>query len=237
MRAQLLRFVHLLGTRLVCVSNEMADYYSSAARIRREDLAVIRNGVDLSRFAGARRRRSADDAIVLIMVGRLDPIKRHDLLLDALSDLEIDRRWRALLVGDGPSRGVLQAKAHKLGLDGRVEFMGQRSDVAELLARADVFLLISDSEGMSLSLIEALASGLPVIATRVGNNVELVKDGWNGRLLDPGDRDALREAMADLMECESKRIDMGRNSLTAAQPFGIETSMRAYVSSYESLIR
>jgi glycosyltransferase involved in cell wall biosynthesis len=233
-RAQLLRLVQRLGTELVCVSEKMAEYYADAARIPLSRLRVIRNGVDIDLYRGAGRQPRRHDAVRVIMVGRLDAIKRHDLLLRALARLVDVPRWRASIVGDGPERGRLEELARSLGLDARVDFLGQRDDVPALLAGADIFALVSDSEGMSLSLVEALASGLPVIATTVGNNSELVKDGWNGVLLAPGDGAALEKALRALVTDDELRAALGANSgRLSGDALDLRRALASYVSLYE----
>jgi glycosyltransferase involved in cell wall biosynthesis len=128
---------------------------------------------------------------------------------------------------------ALQSQCQRLGLDGRVVFHGQCGDVPARLAAADVFALVSDSEGMSLSLIEALASGLPVIATRVGNNAEFVNDGRNGYLIEPGDCDALQRALEQLFTDPAMRLRFGANSgQLANEQLDEERAFRAYIAAY-----
>lgn len=235
-RARLLRLVHTLGTRLVCVSQQMAEYYASVTNIASTELRVIRNGVQLSLYGRSPRDNvEGGSDVALIAVGRLDPIKRHDLLLDALANVHEKIRWRLTLVGDGPERGALESQARQLGIDSRVEFLGQRDDVPELLSRADIFFLISDSEGMSLSLIEALASGLPVIATKVGNNSELVEHEHSGYLITPGSQPELEAAIASLCADADHREELGRNARAVAAELDLEKTMSAYLDLYAAL--
>jgi glycosyltransferase involved in cell wall biosynthesis len=115
-----------------------------------------------------------------------------------------------------------------------VKFLGQRSDVPALLADANIFALVSDSEGMSLSLIEAIASGLPVVATTVGNNSELVRNGWNGVLIPPGDGAALEKALRRLVENDELRSTFGANSRhISGNELDLRTALSSYVSLYE----
>jgi glycosyltransferase involved in cell wall biosynthesis len=237
-RARLLEVAHRLGTTLVCVSQQMADYYAGVMNVPAAQLRVVRNGVDLGRYAAAARPRSATERPGLIMVGRLDPIKRHDLVLTALAELPRELSWKLEIVGDGPERQRLEGLAARLGLDGRVSFLGLRADIPQLLAAADVFLLVSDSEGMSLSLIEAVASGLPVVATDVGNNSELVKHSCNGYVIAPGDRESLGRSLRALLDDPSLRRSFGEcSSKLASVALDFRTTLSSYLEIYEAALR
>jgi glycosyltransferase involved in cell wall biosynthesis len=216
----------------------MAEYYAGVTRVPAAELRVVRNGVDLERYAAAARTRNAADRPRLVMVGRLDPIKRHDLVLAALAALPAQLPWELEIVGDGPEREALGALCARLGLEGRVKLLGLRDDVPALLANADVFLLVSDSEGMSLSLIEGVASGLPVIATDVGNNAELVRPGWNGFVIPPGDREALGGSLQALLRDEALRRTFGENSRTlSSSALDLRTTLSRYLEIYEAALR
>lgn len=236
-RAKLLFLVHVLGTRLVCVSDQMAEYYASVTGIDRAKLMVIKNGVDIAKFATGDRPTGPRDVLRLIMVGRLDRIKRHDLLFDALDRLGDRRDWHVDIVGDGPERQALEERCRQLGLAEHIAFLGQRDDVPRLLADSDLFVLVSDSEGMSLSLIEAIASGLPVIATRVGNNAELVTDGQNGFLIPPGGIQELASALAALLDDERLRREFGaRSRQLASEQLDVGRTLSSYMALYERTV-
>lgn len=234
LRAKLLTLVHILGTQLVCVSERMRDYYATACWIRPSRLSVIRNGVDIASFATERRRDGRSQPVTVLMVGRLHPIKRHDLMIRALASLADLPDWRLRILGDGPNLAALEELCNELGVPDRVEFLGQRRDVAAQLGDADIFGLVSDSEGMSLSLIEALASGLPIVATDVGNNAEFVVNGRNGFLIQAGDVAALASALRLLIEDPAARREFGaRSGALAGESLEIGSMLEAYLSMYE----
>jgi glycosyltransferase involved in cell wall biosynthesis len=159
-------------------------------------------------------------------------------VLETLAALPAQWPWDLDIVGDGPEREALLALSARLGLDGRVRFLGLRDDVPELLANADVFLLVSDSEGMSLSLIEGVASGLPVIATDVGNNAELVINAWNGFVIPPGDREALGRSLRALLTDETLRRTFAANSRKlSTSALDLRTTLSSYVEIYEAALR
>ncbi len=140
-----------------------------------------------------------DDGPVVLMAGRLDPAKRVDDALAAFAEASRGRRARLVVLGDGPARGALEAMATSLGLHDDVRWLGWRDDAASLMWGADVFLHASEREGLSNAILEAMAAGLPVVATRAGGTAEAVEDGVTGRLVACGDRMALSAALAELM--------------------------------------
>lgn len=163
---------------------------------------VIANGCDVvaiaDRAEAARRRRPAGDTRRVLMVARLDPIKNHAILLRAFADAR-DSDWQLQLVGDGPDRPRLEALAREQGLDPEQVFLGRRSDIPELLGQADLFAFPTLTEGFGIVLIEAMAAGLPIIASDVPACREVLKDGAAGELLPPVDVAAWAERLAELM--------------------------------------
>jgi glycosyltransferase involved in cell wall biosynthesis len=180
-----------LASTFVCVS-ELGAGLMRGEGIAASALQVVPNGIDLTRFSfsGSNPRGPA------VTVARLSPEKDLTTLLGAVAALvEKIPDFRLDIIGDGPSRAELSSLALSLGLEEYVAFLGDRSDVAELLGRAKMFILSSKTEGLSLSLLEAMARGLPVVATRVGGTPEVVHDGTSGLLVAPGDAPALAAAI------------------------------------------
>jgi glycosyltransferase involved in cell wall biosynthesis len=138
---------------------------------------VIHNGIDRDLLLEQPRNAPAETA-VLFSAGRLKPIKGYDLLIRALPLLH-RFSCRLVLAGDGPERENLERLADTLGVADRVHFVGHSHDVRTLLSKADAYVAPSRSEGMSNSIIEAMAAGVPIVATAVGGNIELVRGaGW-----------------------------------------------------------
>jgi glycosyltransferase involved in cell wall biosynthesis len=207
---------------------------------------VVRNGIDLAAFTGAdfdretvRREVGLDpDDFVLIQVARLDPIKDHLTGLRALARLagRLDRA-RLVLVGDGPESATVERAVHDLGLDRRVLRLGLRSDVPRLLKAADVVLLTSVSEGIPLTLIEGMAAGLPVVATRVGGIPEVVADGETGLLFPAGNAEALAEQVLRLAGDPALRERLGRvGRLRALDHFSEDKMCAHYDRIYQSML-
>ena len=171
-------------------------------------VGVIYNGINLDEFAPVAGRNDvrqslgiSDDEFVIIQVARLDPIKDHATALSALDRLRIRHpRVRLLLVGDGPQESEIRKIIDQRQLQNHVIQLGLRSDVANLLNAADAGLLTSHSEGIPLSLIEAMAVGMPIVATAVGGVPEIVESDVTGFLTQTGDSQAIAGALSRLCE-------------------------------------
>lgn len=178
-------------------------------------LAVIRNGVAVTPPArpreAVRNELRTGGCVVGLIVARVDGAKGHDTLLRAIATLgAVRQRLAVWVVGDGAQRVQLERLAADLHLsDDAVRFLGARMDVPDLLYAADFFVLPSLTEGLPMSILEAMAAGLPVAATAVGGVPELVVDGETGILVPPGDLEALAGAMAKLAGSPELRRRMG----------------------------
>ena len=173
---------------------------------REEQYRVIFNGVDVERFATA--PEPVPDRIVVVT--RFAPPKRNDLLVDAFSLIRRTRpRAELHVVGDGPDRGTLERQIGELGLDGAVRLLGRRDDIPEILSRAACFVLASDYEGCPLAVIEAMAAGVPVVATGVGGVPELVADGESGLVVPPGAAPAFAAAVETVLSDQARARQMG----------------------------
>ncbi len=186
--------------RFVTVSDDLRAWLVGEVAIPAVKIARISNGVDTEKFRPAidgerddvrRRLGLGQRSFVIGSVGRLDPVKDLGTLIRAFHAMG-DEEARLLLVGDGPCRAEWERLAAELGISGRVCMLGEREDVPSLMRTMDAFVLPSIAEGMSNTILEAMASGIPVLATRVGGNPELVLDGVTGALFEPRDVDALR---------------------------------------------
>ncbi len=177
----------------------------------------------------------SDGAVVLGIVARLSPQKAHGVLLRAVARLTPDRPDLLLVVvGDGDERAAIEELVRELGLADRVLFTGLRRDVRALLPGFDVACLSSVHEGVPLTVLEAMAAGLPVVATAVGALGDLVTDGTDGYLVPSGDDAVLAERLADLVDDPARRAAFGVAARTrAVDAFSIEHTLRGY----ETLLR
>jgi sugar transferase (PEP-CTERM/EpsH1 system associated) len=217
-----------------CVSGAIEHWLQQDVRVRCP-VTRIYNGVDpevCRPGPGAEIRAGLNlpaEAFVVGTVGRLDPIKDHPTLFQAFERL-CEHRPNAflLVVGEGPERARLQALAGE-----RIRLLGDRCDVPELMRALDVFVLPSRNEGISNTLLEAMATGLPVIATRVGGNPELVEDGWTGTLVPPHDAAALASAMQRyLLDSEHARACGQRARCAVQARFDVASMVRGYEAVY-----
>jgi glycosyltransferase involved in cell wall biosynthesis len=200
----------------VAVSDDVASEVCRAFSPPRGRLLVIANGVDTGRFSDRSSRDIvraglgvAPDGLVLIVVAKLYRQKGHSVLLEALASAELPTNAQILLVGDGPERARLESEAGRLGL-GRVLFLGNRPDIPQLLAASDLFVLPSLWEGLPIALLEAMAAGLPVVATDVAGSRQVITDGQDGMLVKPGDPEPLRWAILSLISDAAKRTRLGQ---------------------------
>jgi glycosyltransferase involved in cell wall biosynthesis len=197
------------AVRRVCIEEEGCD----PSRV-----VVVKNGLDLQRFDAAVKAGLQaplplpDGAPFVAIVGNLWPVKGHRVLVEAVGLLKGDLPGvRFLCAGDGPEKPLLERRLQELGIADRVLFIGHRLDVPAVLSRARAAALCSSAEGLSNALMEAMAARLPIIATRVGGNPELVRDGENGFLVPSGDPAALAARLRDLLGGpEGRATEMGR---------------------------
>jgi len=230
---------------IFAVTRELRDFHARQAWIRPERIGVMYNGVDTQRFAPCKETQLAmrkelglpAESFVIGTVGRLVPIKDHHTLLKAaalLSGSGID--VRVLLVGSGPERERLRSRTTD-SLEGRVCFAGDSSRVPEMLNAMDVFVLPSLGEGMSNTLLEAMATGLPVFATNVGGNPEIIEDNVSGCLFAPGDAAWLADRLKLLARDPAVIHQLGTAARNRAMEFfSLSLMLENYRSFYLDLI-
>jgi sugar transferase (PEP-CTERM/EpsH1 system associated) len=229
--------------RYVPMSRDLARWLQERIGVAPGRIRQLYNGVDTRRFSPlAEADTTPTETITLGTVGRLDPVKNQARLMRAVAELrrrepQIARRIRLLVVGDGPLRAGLEALAAELEMREIVEFAGARIDTPDLLRRMDLFVLPSINEGISNTVLEAMATGLPVVAARVGGNPELVQEGVTGGLYDPAPDDALEQALVPYLRDESLRR---RHGLAGRQrvlrEFGLDAMVRRYLDLYDELM-
>jgi sugar transferase (PEP-CTERM/EpsH1 system associated) len=243
-RNRLRRLLLPLIDRYVTVSFDLARWLVEVVGIPSARVVTIHNGVDVGRFSddASRRGRAAlgvpEGEVVVGTIGRLDPVKDQVGLIEAFARLRPGAVPVTLvIVGEGPCKSALEARASSLGISDRVRLLGARSDVATLLSGFDVFALPSIAEGISNTILEAMASGLPVVATRTGGNPELVQHDVTGRLVPVGDRDSLAAAVGDYVADPHLRLLHGKaGRARAVEQFPIERMATRYRELYTALI-
>jgi glycosyltransferase involved in cell wall biosynthesis len=222
---------------VVAVSEDAAEVARRVERVTPAKVRVIHNGIDLDGLP-APERRSGDGYGRAVSVARLHAVKDQATLFRAARRIADARpQFRLALVGDGPERPALERLRHELALEENVCLHGHRDDVQASLRESDIFMLSSASEGLSLTLLEAMAAGLPVIATDVGGNREVVTHGETGLLVAPGSPEALAAATLSLLDDPARALAMGRAGRQRVERvFDLRLMVRRYEDLYRELI-
>jgi len=233
LRRAVLRRAFRASARVLCNSREMERYAQRYYGAPEGRTAVVLNGVDTSRFDVPRR---AHEGLRIGTVGRIEKQKNLGVFLDAAALVLAERPDAKFeIVGDGSLKPHFEAEVERRGLRGVVSLPGTRSDVPSFYAGLDQFWLTSDYEGTPNVVLEALASGLPVIATRVGGTPEVVDDGVTGMLVDAGDAVGVAAAALALARDPARSTAMGLAAAASARErFSIAAMVRATEAVYEA---
>jgi glycosyltransferase involved in cell wall biosynthesis len=238
---RLRRWVLTRHARLIALSADMRAALAQAG-VRLDGVELVPNGVapvpavSPERLAALRAERlDGHPGAVVLFVGHLTEGKRVDRLLHVWADMPRPAGALLVVVGDGPLRRPLVATADRLGLHDAVRFVGVQTDVTPFYLIADVFVLPSASEGMSNALLEAMAAGLPVVASDIAANRELVQSGRNGFLVDWADTVAAGSVLSTLLADGALRGAVGRAARERAAWFSIETVAARYCRLYAAL--
>lgn len=242
--AEVGRFLMRRAAAVTAVTEELAPELYAGRWAPPGRLQAIRNGVDTEEFrpvpdpAPLRARLGLDPAHPLIgMVQRLSPEKDPANLLEAFRIISREvPDARLVVIGDGPLRPELEQQAADAGITGRVLFLGERPDVPRILPALDVFCLPSRREGISLSLLEAMACGLPVVATAVGGTPGVVAEGRSGLLVPAGRPDLLARALLQVLADPSRARAMGAEGRRlACERYSLEVTVERYASLYRRI--
>lgn len=238
-QAFLMRQLARVTPAVAAVSAETARQFAVETGIPGGRFTVLSSGVDTARFrpsVGPRPSRR----LTIGCVGRLDPVKAHDVLIEAFAqalgatthDLELR------LLGDGPCRDQLERLVHERGLTSHVRFLGMTEDIPEQLRELDIFVLASHREGRPTSIMEAMASGLPVVATRVGSIPDLVADGRTGLLANPGDPADLARSIGLLVEADNLRRQFAEEARrVAVEDLSLDRMVEQYAVFYRGVAK
>lgn len=229
--------------RFIAVSEAVADDYRRQLGLK--EILVLQNFVDVESLrarAAARTReevratqRTPHDAPVLVHVGRFSPQKGHAVLVEAFAAvLKHDPRAVLWLVGDGDGRGDIERRCRELGISGAVRFIGSVADPLPYLGAADLFVFPSLFEAFGIALVEAMAVGLPYVATSVGGVPAVVGDGGGGVLVRPGEVEALAEACVELLSDGNGREVLAELARARADRFDVREILPQLIGLYDS---
>jgi glycosyltransferase involved in cell wall biosynthesis len=250
-RRGLLRTACALSSRVTAVSESSKSLLAELSGIKKHEIKVIPNGVDTDMFCpplsynDKNKIRASlnlpENRFLVGCVSALRPVKDHEglirafaLFLSSNQNAAMHGSANLVLVGDGPLASELKLLSKQLGIRDKIVFMGLQTDVQEILRAIDVFVLNSKTEGMSYAVLEAMSTGLPVIATAVGANIELVSHGDEGYLVSHGDIESLAAYMVRLGTNPSLLSKMGQK---AREKIIKDYSLNRMVSSYNDLYR
>lgn len=245
LRRMFIPFVH----RYVPLSRELERYLVEKVGVPDYKITRIYNGVDTERFNPQGKRSLpesfgvAEDLIVIGTVGRMHGVKDQLTLVRAFTRLtelvpEAKDKLRLVLVGDGPLRVQAEAILSEYGVRQAAWLPGEREDIPDILRAMDLFVLPSSAEGISNTVLEAMASGLPVVATAVGGNPELVQEGECGALVPPGDPAALADVLAAYVRDPERLRSHGEAARVRAETqFSLAGMLERYARLYDTLLR
>jgi sugar transferase (PEP-CTERM/EpsH1 system associated) len=236
--------------RYIAVSQDLAGWLEATIHVPQKKIRQIYNGVDCVKFHPRGQTRpdvlppdfATDESFVIGSVGRMAEVKDYPTLVRAFIRLVRDnagakRRARLVIAGEGVARQQCMQLLTEAGLSDQAWLPGERHDIADIMRALDVFVLPSLNEGISNTILEAQASGLPVIATRVGGNVELVEEGINGCLFAPGDEAVLAQALLTYFQDEAMLDQQGSEARKRVESrFSIPAMARAYETVYEQVL-
>jgi glycosyltransferase involved in cell wall biosynthesis len=227
----------------ICVSRAVQDVIIAGYHVAPERARVVHNGIPLDHIRnvapGTRERvrqilNLPGEASVIAMVARMHPIKGHRSMIQIMAEIvKSCPEAILLLVGDGPERAACESLVRDLCLARQVRFLGQRNDVPELLAATDLVVIPSQSEGLGLAGIEALAAARPVVAFDAGGLRDVVNDGLDGRLVKPGDKQAFAAAVIGLLKEPETLNAFGQRGAIAAERFSLEAHIRELLKCYQ----
>ncbi len=230
--------------RVVALTAGESKDYVDLKLYPREKIAKIHSGVDVEKFkqvpvGAVEKKRSLglnQDGLVVGFIGWLLPIKGPIHLLKAMEDVWQNHDDAALVfIGKGDLDVDLRAEAMKMSANGRVNFLGWRSDIDEIMPLFDIFVLPSLNEGMGRVLVEAMAAGKPIVASNVGGIPDLVQHGYNGLLVPPGDEKALAAAIRQLIDDPDKAKVMGQRGRELCHQFSVESMVEKIDALYTEL--
>ena len=237
------RLAYRWGVIPVAVAREVAASLERVYGIGNS--RVVWNCVPTDLYASPHTPRSAwrakqgfsEEDVLFVCVARFAPQKNHELLINAFAKGPAsDPKVHLVLAGQGVLRTQLQVRVNELGLTNRVHFLGLRTDIPDVLGAGDIFALSSDYEGNPLSVIEAMAAGLPIVSTAVGGVPELLQNGREGLIVSPGNAEQLSEAMMTLLrDGDLRRIMGAAAAVRAKNKFNVSAMVKAYEELYDQL--
>lgn len=238
-RAKYLRWLSKYGTTIVTISKNMTNIYRDLCNIPNEKLKLIYNGIDTGMYSPVLKFKTKDSPFVFVTVGRLEKVKNIEMLLNsfvALKEINPLANIKLVIIGDGSERKKLENLVkNDSTISNNVVFTGMIGNVYEEICKADCFTMTSITEGLSMSILEAMSAGLPIVVTDVGGNYELVKIGKNGYLTMSQSYIEHAKNMEKTYKMTNEHIkEFGYHSRAIAQSkFSLESMCSNYINLYK----
>lgn len=231
-RNWVLKAVQSSGTQLVTVSANMQNFYQNFIPFG-EEIQLIYNGFTWDESLLSKKQNTNNPPLLMITVARLIKLKGHCDQIEALTNILLNNHIKLLIVGEGPERKNIEKTIKENNLEEKVTLLGERSDIVALLSQADLFLLNSESEGLSCSILEAMSASLPCVVSDVGGNSELIENGVNGYVYSAKDTDSYQKQIVELINDEQRRTQMGqKGEQLAKDKFHINIMVDRYLNAY-----
>lgn len=219
------------GVIPVGISDTVADSIALEHNIKRDKVPVVYNGVDCKRYDLPKIK---SDKIRFVTVGNIYNVKNYSFLIDCFAEVAHEYENLTLtIVGDGVLRGEIEEQVKKLGIADKVRITGVVSDVENYLADADVYVASSIFEGLPISMLEAMSAGLPIISTNVGGVPDIIKNGENGILVAPGDKNGYVQALRELTINEEKRREYSERAKLLSVKYDEKITVEGYEKLYQ----
>jgi glycosyltransferase involved in cell wall biosynthesis len=237
------RFLVRWTDEVICVAQSDRELALREKLALPDHVSVVHNGIDISRFALPRthdeRSMQRNGEFIVGTVGRLHEQKGHIFLLQAAALIrQTHPQVRFRIIGDGPLRAALQARARELGVSGIVEFLGARDDVPVQMQEFDVFVLPSLWEGLPYVLLEAMAAGVPIVTTDFSGVREVISDGVEGVIVPSGNPQALATALVDLLKDHARRAERGtKGAQLVKERFSLDAMVERTLEVYARAMR
>lgn len=226
-------FAKKYNLRLVGISPQIKNSILNEYNLKGVDVPMIYNGRNLDMFR-VKDNYAINNDIRILHIGRFALQKNHKLLIQSFAKVSRNNpHLKLVLVGEGELKEEIRILVHELDMDDKVEFLGLRYDINEIMYESDMFVLPSLYEGMPITLIEAMASGLPIVASDVGGVPDMIKNGKEGLLITPNEEELIN-AMGDLVESEKLRKELGMSAARKAAAFSAKNMVNKYLDLYEN---
>ena len=240
-----LKFSNLFVNKVIAVSENTRRFTIKYVKLNPKKIIAIPNGIDLKRFnkkiniKKIKKEFNLDKEKIITIIARLNPQKNHKNFLKAASIIAKSiPNTKFLIVGDGKLRKKLENYSNFLGISKKIIFTGIRKDIPEILKISDIFILSSDYEGLPITILEAMASSKPIVATNVSGNPEAVVHNKTGILVPPKNSEALAKAVIKLLKNKKLRKQMGKQGRRRVEKyFTIEKMIKEYEKVFDSLIK